>query len=211
MRLTVIGATGMVGRRVTAEALARRHQVVAVSRTPAIDLPGGVATRAVDAHDREALGAALRGTEAVVLSARPAPGAEGTLPGLTAVVLDAVAEAGTRLLVIGGAGPLRSPAGGLLLDDPSYVAPPWRAIAAAGVAQLRLCRDHPSADWTYLSPPALLEPGRRTGTYRRGTGTVLTDPAGRSRISAEDLAVAVVDELEGPGGDSWFTVAEREP
>lgn len=209
MRLTVIGATGMVGRRVTAEALARHHQVVAVSRTRALGLPDGVASIAIDAGDREALSVAVRDTDAVVLSARPAAGAEDTLPALTAVVLDTVAAARTRLLVIGGAGPLHSPAGRLLVDDPSYVAPPWRAIAMAGIAQLRLCRDHPSADWTYLSPPALLEPGRRTGSYRRGTRTVLTDPAGRSRISVEDLAVAVVDELEQPGSDSWFTVAEK--
>ncbi|WP_408648234.1 NAD(P)-dependent oxidoreductase [Streptomyces gossypiisoli] len=58
----------------------------------------------------------------------------------------------------------------------------------------------------YLSPPALLEPGARTGRYRRGTDSLLTAPDGRSWISAEDLAVAVVDELESPGRERHFTV-----
>ncbi|WP_416382691.1 MULTISPECIES: hypothetical protein [Nocardia] len=78
--------------------------------------------------------------------------------------------------------------------------------ALASLTQLRVCEPHP-ARWTYLSPPALLEPGERTGRYRRGTTTLLLDADGRSRISAEDLAVAVLDELENPGGDRHFTVA----
>ncbi|MFJ3528324.1 NmrA family NAD(P)-binding protein [Streptomyces sp. NPDC090132] len=47
----------------------------------------------------------------------------------------------------------------------------------------------------------------RTGTYRRGTTTLLTEPDGTSRISAEDLAVAALDEIEHPRGERHFTVA----
>lgn len=211
MKITVIGATGMVGRRVTAEALARRHEIVAAARTAPRDLAQeGVTVRAVDAADATALRAAMTGTDATVLALRPAPGAEATLPTLTRTVLDAAQHTGTRAVVIGGAAPLRSPEhpDRMLLDDPTYVPAQWRAIAAASVAQLRQCQAHVGADWTYLSPPAVLEPGHRTGTYRRGTGTALTDSTGSSRISAEDLAVAVLDELEGRGTERWFTVAE---
>jgi putative NADH-flavin reductase len=49
--------------------------------------------------------------------------------------------------------------------------------------------------------------GTRTGVYRRGATTLLVDEAGRSRISAEDLSVAVLDEVENPGGVRHFTVA----
>lgn len=96
------------------------------------------------------------------------------------------------------AGALRSPDGSDLpvADNPAYVPAEWNTVAAAGVAQLRTCQAHAGADWVYLSPPALLEPGERTGRYRRGTDTLLTGADGRSWISAEDLAVAVVDELE---------------
>ncbi|WP_456303079.1 hypothetical protein [Streptomyces mirabilis] len=83
-----------------------------------------------------------------------------------------------------------------------------RAVAAAGTAQLRTCQAH--ADRVYLSPPALLEPGERTGRYRRGTDTLLTGADGRSWISAEDLAVAVVDELETRGSERLITVVHRD-
>ncbi|MEV6627990.1 NAD(P)H-binding protein [Amycolatopsis sp. NPDC051106] len=142
------------------------------------------------------------GADAIVAAARPAPGEEHTVATTTTALLDA---AGTRILVVGGAAPLRVPGGGLVLDYPRYVPPEYRAIASASAAQLEVCRAHP-ADWVYLSPPAVLEPGSRTGVYRRGTTTLLVRPDGSSRISAEDLAAAVVDELENPGPDRHFTV-----
>ncbi|MGH8878724.1 MAG: NAD(P)-dependent oxidoreductase, partial [Stackebrandtia sp.] len=105
------------------------------------------------------------------------------------------------ILFIGGAGPLRSPRDPELLvaDDQDWVPGEFRAIARASVTQLRICEAH-TAPWTYLSPPATLVPGRRTGRYRHGTTTLLVGPDGSSRISAEDLALAVVDELEDGGG-----------
>ncbi|WP_206752038.1 hypothetical protein [Kribbella antiqua] len=47
-----------------------------------------------------------------------------------------------------------------------------------------------------MSPPALLEPGTRTGNYRRGKDHLLTGADGTSYISMEDFAVALVDEAE---------------
>ncbi|WP_306234010.1 hypothetical protein [Agrococcus beijingensis] len=82
----------------------------------------------------------------------------------------------------------------------------WRALALASSEQLRVCRQHGSADWVYLSPSAILEPGARTGSYRRGTDTALIGADGRSRITTEDLAVAVIDELELRSSDRHLTV-----
>ncbi|CAL9539699.1 hypothetical protein SUDANB176_04220 [Streptomyces sp. enrichment culture] len=79
----------------------------------------------------------------------------------------------------------------------------------AGLVRDVADRAHAGARWVYLSPPALLEPGERTGRYRRGTDTLLTGADGRSWISAEDFAVAVVDELETPGPDPLVTVVHR--
>ncbi|MGC0376690.1 putative NADH-flavin reductase [Streptomyces sp. SAI-229] len=226
MTIAVLGATGMVGSRVVDEASARGHRVLALSRRPGSEHPEGprrpqdpdvtpVAVAADDAHAlREALmGSASRGAaDAVVLTVRTAPVDEEFLVGATRTVLDVAARLGIRVLVVGGAGALRSPGGrGLLVaDDPAYVPAEIKAVAAAGVAQLRTCRSHAGADHVYLSPPALLEPGERTGRYRRGTDTLLVDADGRSRISAEDLAVAVVDELENPGPDRHITVAHHD-
>lgn len=204
MKIAVVGAAGMVGSRVLTEAARRGHDLVAIVRTRRPEVPGATVVEA-DVRDPHRMAALFAGTRAVVAAARPAPGEEHTVAATTTALLDAAATAGTRILVVGGAAPLRV-SGGLVLDDPRYVPPQYRAIAEASAAQLAVCRAHPAADWVYLSPPAVLEPGSRTGGYRRGTTTLLTRPDGTSRISAEDLAVAVVDELENTGADRHFTV-----
>lgn len=196
MNITILGATGMVGSRLVAEARTRGHHVTAISRNST----DGVA---VDVTDTEQLARALPGADAVILAVRPSPG-------LTTGILDVTALIDVPLLIIGGAGPLRVPdADTLVIDDPRYVGEAWRHIARASVTQLEECRTHPNTWWVYLSPPAGLEPGDRTGRYRRGTDTLLVNPDGTSRISAEDLAVAAVDEVERPGGDSRITVVEH--
>ena len=53
-------------------------------------------------------------------------------------------------------------------------------------------------NWAYLSPAALLEPGERTGAYRLDGDDLVVGADGTSRISMEDLAVALLDEAERP-------------
>lgn len=208
MKIAVIGAIGMVGSRVTGEAADRGHGVTAVyRRQKPTSLPAGVSAVRGDATDRGHMSKLFADTDAVVAATRPQPGQEHAVATTITALLDAAAETRTRILVIGGAAALRTPGrpDQLVLDSPDYVPPEWRTIAAASVAQLEACRTHP-ADWAYLSPPAVLEPGHRTGTYRRGETTLLTNAEGASRISAEDLAVAVLDELENPSDEQHFTV-----
>lgn len=220
MKIAVLGATGMVGSRVTDEASARGHQVLALSRRPGSENPRhrNVTPIAADANDSHALREALTDSashgaaDAVVLTVRTMPVDEEFLVGTTRTVLDIAAQLGIRVLVIGGAGALRSPHDRDLLvaDNPAYVPAEIKPVAAAGIAQLRTCQSHADADCVYLSPPALLEPGERTGRYLRGTDTLLINAAGQSWISAEDLAVAVLDELETPGPDALITVAHHD-
>ncbi|WP_318202011.1 NAD(P)-dependent oxidoreductase [Streptomyces sp. SCL15-4] len=209
MTIAVLGATGMAGSRITAEAAARGHRVLALARKPASEHPA-VTPVPLDAADPDAVRRTLtdHGADAVVVTLRTYPTDEDFLLAATRTVLDTAAGLGIRVLVIGGAGALRTPGtpGLLLADNPAYVPAELRPVAAAGVAQLHACRTHAHSDWSYLSPPPLLEPGPRTARYHRGTDTLLTAPDGRSWISAEDLAVAAVDELERPGGERHFTV-----
>ena len=209
MNITVIGATGMVGSRVVAEAVARGHQVTAAARRPA-SLPAGMARPVTaDASNPADLDRALEQADTAVLSVRAVPGREDSFLDITRAVLDAAARARVHLLVVGGAGPLRSPDDPdvAVLDDPRYVPAAWRAVAATSVNQLEVCREGSNRDWTYVSPAAILEPGVRTGSYRRGTTTLLTGTDGTSSISTEDFAVAIVDELESPTPDPWITFA----
>ncbi|KOV81686.1 NADH-flavin reductase [Nocardia sp. NRRL S-836] len=194
----------MVGAEVVTEAVRRGHDVTAVFRGTVTEVPAGVRVVRGDAADHAFTTAVLSGVDGAVAATRPRPGQEATVGPTTTALLDAALAAATRMIVVGGAAPLRSPGGtGLVLDDTRFVPPHIRPIAAASVRQLEACRAH-AADWVYLSPPALLEPGERTGTYRRGVDELLTGP---SAISAADLAVAVLDELENPGVDRHFTVA----
>ncbi len=217
LTIAVLGATGMVGSRVIAEAGSRGHRVLALSRK-ATGGDAGVIPVPVDAHDPQALRGALTGSaalpvpDAVVVAVRTDPVDRTFLVETTRTVLDIAAELKIRVLVVGGAGALQSPGtpGLLVADDLAYVPEELRPVAAAGVAQLRAGQAHGHADWVYLSPPALLQPGARTGRYRRGTDTLLTAADGRSWISAEDLAIAVVDELESPGQDRHVTVVHRD-
>ena len=144
----------------------------------------------------------------------PSPaGHESDLARLTTAVLDAASRSRTPLLIIGGAAPLRSPGdpGTLAIDDPTIVPPAWRDVAQASLDQFRACQAHSYKGWVYLSPPAIFAPGDATGSYRRGTATLLRDACGQSRISPEDLALAVVDELEHPGGEQHITVVAGDP
>jgi uncharacterized protein len=53
-------------------------------------------------------------------------------------------------------------------------------------------------DWTYFCPPFVIEPGVRTGVYRGNDNVILFATDGNSKISVEDYAVAMLDEVEVP-------------
>ncbi|WP_219466690.1 NAD(P)-dependent oxidoreductase [Nonomuraea rhizosphaerae] len=234
MRITVFGAAGGVGSRVVAEALSRGHNVTAVARSPrpgyvrgsvggpAADLgaglgaglegglEGGLAGGLVvgNATHVEDVARLSAGQDLVISATRPPDGSEQDLVTTAKALL---AGTRTRLLLVGGAGGLTVPGTGgrTVLDDPRYMLPAYRKIALACDDQLAACRAAAEGvDWTYLSPPATLAPGERTGRYRLGADELLVDDGGRSHISTEDLAVALIDEAERPRHHrTRFTVA----
>ncbi len=212
MRITVFGAAGQLGRRIVGEALARGHAVTAATRNPeaARGLPRSVELQRGDASKIEDVAALSRGQNLVIGATRPAPGFEGELVATAESLLRGAALAGTRLLLVGGAGSLLVPGSGgkQAVDDPRYVPQAWQAIARACVAQFEVCKADATADWTYASPPAILLPGDRTGRYKSGADELLVDVNGSSRISMEDFAVAMLDEAEAPKHRrARFTVA----
>ncbi|MHA6668728.1 NAD(P)-dependent oxidoreductase [Homoserinimonas sp. A447] len=210
MRIAVIGATGMAGSRIAAEAARRGHSVTGIARSVNdARTPPSLTSFPADATNSDAMRRIAAGHDAIVLATRPAPEADDDVRLPVTTVLDAALHFGRRVIVIGGAGPLRSPdrPDRLVIDDQRFVPSQWRSIAQASVDQFAACVGH-QANWTYLSPPAHFAPGTRTGTYRSGGNRLLVGADGASRISAEDLAVATVDELEGPRrAQRHFTVA----
>lgn len=207
MRIAVFGASGAVGGRVVAEAVARGHEVTAVVRR-AVVMPEGVRVRIGDAGSADDVEKISAGHDLVIAATRPAAGRESELPVVAAAMLDGVARSGVRLLVVGGAATLTVPGAGALLHETPEFPAELAAIAQACAEQLAACRADAEADWTYLSPPAELIPGERTGSYRVGSDELLVDVDGVSTISMEDFAVALLDEAERPvHRRARFTVA----
>ncbi|WP_336206161.1 NAD(P)-dependent oxidoreductase [Nonomuraea sp. LPB2021202275-12-8] len=188
MKILLFGATGMVGQRIAAELQSRGHEVTGVSRTKG-PVKGHVADAATLA----------RGYDVVISAiAPPRDGSEPEAPFLasTRALIDGVRDAGARrLITVGGAGSLQVAPGVDLVDTPDFPRA-YHPESSAQRAALRLYRQVEDLDWTYFSPAVVIEPGERTGRYRLGGDEVFTDDEGRSRISAEDFAVAVADEVE---------------
>ena len=190
-RVAVIGATGNVGTRLVKELAARGHRVTAIARNPgAVALPDGVEAVAGDVRDAAGLSRALAGHDAVVSAVKFADSDPAALIG-------AVRGSGvTRYLVVGGAGSLEVAPGQRLVDQPDFPSA-YKDEAMRGAAFLDALRGETDLDWTFLSPSALLGPGERTGRFRLGRDRLLVGEDG-SRISYEDYAVALVDEIERP-------------
>lgn len=201
MKIALIGATGYVGSALLKEALARGHQVTAlVSRPEKLATQPGLTALKADALDSASLSAQLRGHEAVI-SAFSGHAQSAVfnyyVRGIRSII-GAVKSAGVpRLLVVGGAASLEVAPGVQLLDTPEFPAQ-WKETAAGAREALTMLRTEDTLEWTFLSPSAYLEPGERTGKFRLGTDQLLVDAEGNSRISLEDYAVAMIDELERP-------------
>jgi putative NADH-flavin reductase len=200
MRLLLYGATGTLGQRILAEALDRGHEVTAAARNPdrIQELPG-VTLRQGDVLDTDSVASLADGHDAMVSAVGPGHGGDPCfLVEATRLLLAAAERTRTRLVALGCAGSLEVEPGVLLAQTSDFAAT-WMGVALAHRDALDLYRLAPSGvDWTYLSPAATVELGERTGQYRTGDDQLVVDVRGQSRISAEDLAVAILDEIEQP-------------
>lgn len=190
MKVALIGATGNVGSRILAEILSRGHTVTAIARNPEkVPARPGVAPKRGDVHDKDGLAPLLAGHDAVISAVR----FSASDPHL---LIAAVKEARVpRYLVVGGSGSLEVAPGQKLIDTPNFPAA-YKPEASAGGVFLGILRGEKDLDWTFLSPSALIGAGERTGKFRLGGDQLLTAADGKSSISYEDYAVALVDELE---------------
>ncbi len=212
MNIITFGASGDVGRRVVAEALAREHGVTAVVRreTKGQALPASAAVCVADALHTERIAELMAGHDLAISALRPPDGQEEMLVALTRSVLRAAGRSGLPIIVVGGAASLMLPDrnGHTVLSAPGFLPEAVLPIAKACQAQYDLIATERHVDWSYLCPPALLRPGIRTGRYRLGSDVLLVDADGGSAISMEDFAVALIDEAETPRHRrSRFTVA----
>jgi putative NADH-flavin reductase len=211
-KIMLIGSSGTIGQRILHEALNRGHHVTALVRDTS---ETGEHRAELDYHTGDIFKADTVAAAAVdhdvVVSAY---GRGKGDPELLVKAAHSLIEALTRLepirlIVVSGAGSLEVKPGVELVDTPDFPAE-WKASALAHREALDVYRKAGMAefDWTAVSPPALITPGTRTGKYHTSTDQLLADDNGKSYISAEDFAMAIVDEIEKPHFQGQrFTVA----
>lgn len=202
MTITLLGATGFVGSAILKEALDRGHAVLAIVRDPAkVPQHDRLTAKVAGVYDAHGLASVIKGAEAVISAFNPGwkdPNLYSDQVRGTSAILAAVKEAAVkRVLWVGGAGGLQDESGKRLVDGanfPEAIKPGSLATANA----LEQLQGEPELDWTYLAPSAEMKSGQRTGKFRLGKDKLLVDATGQSRISVQDYAVAMIDELENP-------------
>jgi len=204
MRVVLYGATGMIGSRILKELLSRGHTVTAVARDPAkLAAQPNLVIEKGDLLDTDHVAKVSKGADVIVSSyAPPVIAGQGPDPAKVGQLLDATKSlvaasrrAGApRILMVGGAGSLEVAPGVQIVDTPGFP-DPYKPVALAhrdAYYELRKT----DMNWTYFSPAMMIQPGERTGKFRLGKDALISDDKGQSSISAEDYAVALVDEIE---------------
>ncbi|WP_327858532.1 NAD(P)-dependent oxidoreductase [Acinetobacter guillouiae] len=190
MKIALIGATGMAGSRILEELVSRGHYVKAIARnTHKVPDTERVLSVDVDLNDHEVLVEALKGQDAVI-SAVPFHGLDANA--LINTIRDSKVK---RYLVVGGAGGLTIPNKNVRLLDTDDFPAAYKPEAEAAVNFLEKLKHVDDIEWTFISPSAEFAPGKRTGEFRLGKDELIIGKDS-SKISAEDFAIALSDEIE---------------
>jgi uncharacterized protein len=202
--IVLIGASGFVGSAILTEALNRGHKVRAVVRHPEkiTTVHKNMKVIQGDVSLSDTVTDLFKGADAVISAYNPGwqnPAIAEETTKVYRYILNGVRQAGVdRFLVVGGAGSLFISHGIRLMDAgvmPEFILPAVRALADIYLIDLMAEK---SIDWVFFSPAGNLEPGLRTGKFRLGKDDLIVNEAGESKISVQDYAVAMIDELENP-------------
>ncbi len=199
MKIAIIGANGWIGSAIAREATARGHQVIALVRSEKAVAESPYEARLYDASnpDDNILEAAA-GAEIVISALGGRRDGDHSIVPKTAKRLLAELDGSPvmRLMWVGGAGRLLLPDGTRLLNAPGFPTEIKEEATAAIEAHAVFTAFSGSLGWTFVSPAAEIFPSNKEGHYRTTRDDFLTDENGNSRISAEDFALAFIDEAE---------------
>jgi uncharacterized protein len=202
--IVLIGASGFIGSAILKEALARGHKVKAVVRNPekiSIKSPD-LTVEAGDVSSSSLVSKLCRGADAVISAYNPGwqnPDIASDTMKIYPSILEGVKKSGVkRFLVVGGAGSLFISPGLRLMDAGIIPEPFLPAVKSLAGFYLENLSAEQELDWVFFSPAGNIAPGERTGKFRLGKNDMITDAKGKSNISVEDYAVAMLDEFEKP-------------
>jgi len=202
--IVLIGASGFVGSAILNEALDRGHKVTAVVRHPEkiTAVHKNLVVKQDDVSFSGIVPEVSKGADAVISAYNPGwknPDIAEETARVYRTILEGVRQSGVkRFLVVGGAGSLFISSGKRLMDAgvmPEFILPAVRALADFYLHDLMAEK---SIDWVFFSPASMLEPGLRTAKFRLGKDDLIVNEGGESKISVQDYAVAMIDELEKP-------------
>lgn len=196
LKILLIGASGNIGRHILREATERGHAVMATARNPQrIESQETATALALDTSDSARLHELAAQADILISALSPRGGDAALLADRFGKALTEAARAtGNRLVVVGGAGSLSFPDGSPVAETlPDFIRP--ESMAMRGVRDALHSSD---IDWTYFSPAAQIVDGERSGDYQLGTTILLSGSDGQSRISVQDYAKALIDEIEEP-------------
>lgn len=198
MNILLIGATGMVGSRILTEAVTRGHEVIAAARnTDKLEARDKVSIVTLDINDPEAVVPHAKTAEVIISAVSPRNSSDAVQDAetFTRALIDVFRASGKRILMVGGGSSLNMPDGTSGLDlTPEAILP-----EATGMRRAYAMLVEADIDFVVLAPGGMINPGERTGKFRLSGRTMLTnEDGGKSRISAEDFAIAMLDEVEEP-------------
>lgn len=202
--IILIGASGFVGSAILKEALDRGHKVTAVVRHPEKISTShkNLMVKKGDVSLSDTVTDLFKRADVVISAYNPGwqnPDIAGETTRVYRSILNSVRKSGVkRFLVVGGAGSLFISHGIRLMDAgvmPKFILPAVKALADFYLNDLTAEK---RIDWVFFSPAGNLEPGSRTGKFRLGKDDLIVNEKGESKISVQDYAVAMIDELEKP-------------
>lgn len=203
-KIAVFGANGQIGNRIVREALDRGHEVVAVVRDPQkmTESEERLTVMTGDVLSPASVETVGKGVDVLVsaVGGGDGPGHLATIEPAARSLITALRSLGgdaPRLVFVGGAGSLRTPDGTRVWEAEGLPETVLQIMHAHGDA-LEYLRTVDDVEWTNISPAATIEPGTRSGVYRTALDDLVVDGSGNSRISMEDYAVAVLDEIDNP-------------
>jgi putative NADH-flavin reductase len=201
-RITVLGGTGYGGAAVVREATRRGHTVTSYSRSAPAEPVDGVTYVTGSLLDPALLEQSVQDTDVVFEALSPRGDMQGKVEGIVDDLIRLADDAGVRLGVLGGVSSTLVAEGGPRLFDVAETAPEILPEVQTGLDVLdTLQRTPETLDWFYVSPAAEFGSwvdAPITGAYRISDDVLLKDENGVSTISADDLALAVLDEIEQP-------------
>jgi len=213
-KLTIVAATGGIGRQLVDQALAAGHDLTAIVRNPDRLPPGVRAVRAdLATADPGALHPAVAGADAVLSGLGPRSRAEaGVTARGTRAVVEAMKATGVARIVVVSAAPVGTvpspgrphpprydPGDGFVLRH--LLSPLVKAALRGHYADLALMEDtlrDSGLDWTAIRPPRLTD-GPVTGTYRTAEDRNLRRGVLISRADVAPLMLRVLDRPETIG------------